>query len=150
MFTWHLMGGLVWFDKTVHPCQGPTSFIAYERFGDIWVFPCFSQWWFSHAVKLRTTDAPPPNQCKILPHIKAVNQKHCLPILSQTTDYGPQDAPPPNQCKILPHIKAVNQKHCLPTLLNRQRWAEMQLMLVVDNEQAVWPSTYLASKNNTL
>jgi hypothetical protein len=26
-----LMGGLVWFDKTVQACQGPTSFIAYER-----------------------------------------------------------------------------------------------------------------------
>jgi hypothetical protein len=25
------MGGLVWFDKTVQACQGPTSFIAYER-----------------------------------------------------------------------------------------------------------------------
>jgi hypothetical protein len=24
------MGGLVWFDKTVQACQGPTSFIAYE------------------------------------------------------------------------------------------------------------------------
>jgi hypothetical protein len=23
----------------------------WERFGDIWVFPCFSQWWFSHEVK---------------------------------------------------------------------------------------------------
>jgi hypothetical protein len=32
-----------------------TSFIAWERLGDIWVFPCFSQWWFSwsggHALK---------------------------------------------------------------------------------------------------
>jgi hypothetical protein len=26
-----LMGGLVWFEKTVKACQGPTSFIAYER-----------------------------------------------------------------------------------------------------------------------
>jgi hypothetical protein len=43
-----MMGGLVWFDKTVQACQGPTSFIAYERLGDISVFPCFSQWWFSH------------------------------------------------------------------------------------------------------
>jgi hypothetical protein len=25
------MGGLVWFDNTVQACQGPTSFIAYER-----------------------------------------------------------------------------------------------------------------------
>jgi hypothetical protein len=25
------VGGLVWFDKTVQACQGPTSFIAYER-----------------------------------------------------------------------------------------------------------------------
>jgi hypothetical protein len=25
------MGGLVWFDKTVQTCQGPTPFIAYER-----------------------------------------------------------------------------------------------------------------------
>jgi hypothetical protein len=25
------MGGLVWFDKTVQACLGPTSFIAYER-----------------------------------------------------------------------------------------------------------------------
>jgi hypothetical protein len=25
------MGGLVWFDKTIQACQGPTSFIAYER-----------------------------------------------------------------------------------------------------------------------
>jgi hypothetical protein len=25
------MGGLVWFDKTVQACQGPTSFIAHER-----------------------------------------------------------------------------------------------------------------------
>jgi hypothetical protein len=25
------MGGLVWFDKTVQACQGPTYFIAYER-----------------------------------------------------------------------------------------------------------------------
>jgi hypothetical protein len=25
------MAGLVWFDKTVQACQGPTSFIAYER-----------------------------------------------------------------------------------------------------------------------
>jgi hypothetical protein len=26
-----LMGGLVWFDKIFQACQGPTSFIAYER-----------------------------------------------------------------------------------------------------------------------
>jgi hypothetical protein len=25
------MGGLVWFDKIFQACQGPTSFIAYER-----------------------------------------------------------------------------------------------------------------------
>jgi hypothetical protein len=25
------MGGLVWFEKIFHACQGPTSFIAYER-----------------------------------------------------------------------------------------------------------------------
>jgi hypothetical protein len=45
------MGGLVWFDKIFQACQGPTSFIAYERGWVIFeyrVFPCFSQWWFSH------------------------------------------------------------------------------------------------------
>jgi hypothetical protein len=25
------MGGLVWFDEIFQACQGPTSFIAYER-----------------------------------------------------------------------------------------------------------------------
>jgi hypothetical protein len=40
--------GLVWFDKIFQACQGPTSHSLWERFGDIWVFPCFSQWWFFH------------------------------------------------------------------------------------------------------
>jgi hypothetical protein len=31
MFTCHLMGGLVWFDKIFQACQRPISFIAYER-----------------------------------------------------------------------------------------------------------------------
>jgi hypothetical protein len=44
------MGGLAWFDKTVHAgMPGANLFHSlWERFGDIWVFPCFSQWWFSH------------------------------------------------------------------------------------------------------
>jgi hypothetical protein len=32
------MGGLVWFDKIFKACQGPTSFIAYERGWVIFVF----------------------------------------------------------------------------------------------------------------
>jgi hypothetical protein len=29
--TWQWHWGLVWFDKTAQACQGPTSFVAYER-----------------------------------------------------------------------------------------------------------------------
>jgi hypothetical protein len=48
----HQMGGLVWFDKTVQACQGPTSFIAYESGLVIFEYShsCFSQWWFSHGL----------------------------------------------------------------------------------------------------
>jgi hypothetical protein len=43
------MGGLVWFDKIFQACQGPTSFIAYERGLVIFEYShVFSQWWFSH------------------------------------------------------------------------------------------------------
>jgi hypothetical protein len=57
---WEAWFGLI---RPSSACQGPTSFIAYEVWWyfilfyflfqvlfDIWVFPCFSQWWFSHAV----------------------------------------------------------------------------------------------------
>jgi hypothetical protein len=45
-----LMGGLVCVDKKDLPgMPGANLFHSlWERFGDIWVFPCFSQWWFSH------------------------------------------------------------------------------------------------------
>jgi hypothetical protein len=44
------MGGLVWFDKTVQACKGPTSLVIFRA------FPCFSQWWFSHDLFIGESD----------------------------------------------------------------------------------------------